>query len=167
MLEVAEKRVRAANVELACADAAELPIDAASASVALAGWVFGHQRSWNADEWRTTIGRCLRELERVLVPGGTIVIIETLGTGSDRPAPPRPELAEYYAWLENDEGFRRCEIATDYRFASVDEAAEVTGFFFGNDFAERVRKNDWSRVPEWTGLWSRQTSRTRSPGEGT
>jgi hypothetical protein len=73
------------------------------------------------------------------------------------PAPPSRELAEYYAWLEEEQGFTRDAIRTDYLFASVDEAAAVTGFFFGAGFAERVRAEGWTRVPECTGIWRGST----------
>ena len=45
-------------------------------------------------------------------------------------------------------------IRTDYRFDDVDTAAAVTGFFFGDQFAARVRRESWRRVPECTGIWS-------------
>jgi len=106
-----------------------------------------------ADDWRAHVGRALAEMRRALEPGAPLVVIETLGTGSETPAPPNPGLAEYYAWLEA-QGFARMTIRTDYRFASVDDAATVTGFFFGPTFAERVRAQGWARVPECTGIWS-------------
>jgi hypothetical protein len=96
-------------------------------------------------------------MTRALRPGGAAVVIETLGTGATEPAPPNPELAEYYAWLEAEHGFARRALRTDYAFASVEEAAELTGFFFGADFAARVRRDRTSRVPECTGLWHKRT----------
>jgi hypothetical protein len=100
-------------------------------------------------------------MERALRPGGALVVIESLGTGEDEPRPPSPELAEYHAWLEEDRGMDRSVVRTDYRFADVESAARATGSFFGRDFAERVRREAWSRVPECTGLWWR---RVRMPG---
>src|SRR6185369_7524674 len=135
MLEVARKRLAASdysNLTLELGDAANLPVQSGLATLAIAGWVFGHQRYWNPENWRTTIARCLSELDRVLVPSGIAIIIETLGTGSTRAAPPSAELADYYDWLERSEGFSRRELSTDYQFSSVDEAAKVTGFFFGD-----------------------------------
>jgi ubiquinone/menaquinone biosynthesis C-methylase UbiE len=156
MLEVARQRLTAlghdGKWELHCADARELPVGSAWADVAVAGWVFGHFREWMPEGWRDEVGRALTEMRRALVPGGALIVIETLGSGQLEPAPPTPGLAEYYAWLEA-QGFARETLRTDYDFASVDEAARITGFFFGDDFAAKVRANRWKRVPEHTGVW--------------
>jgi len=136
-------------------DARALPVRSSWADVAIAGWVFGHFRSWMAADWRVHIAAALSEMRRALRPGGTLIVIETLGTGTAQPAPPSPELAEYYRWLEDDHRLARSEVRTDYDFADVETAARVSGFFFGDDFAGKVRHNRWSRIPEHTGVWSR------------
>lgn len=151
MLEVAREYVP--SVSFAVADARELPVPDASCDVVVSGWVYGHFRLWMPDGWREAIGAALDEAARVLVPGGHTVIIETLGTGAATPAPPSPALAEYYAFLEA-RGFVRRAIATDYRFDTPDEAAEVLGVFFGERMAQSIRANAWARVPEWTGIWT-------------
>jgi len=133
-----------------------LPFPSAWAQVVTAGWAIGHLRGWHADEWQTQIGRVLQEMRRVVAPGGVVIIMETLTTGALTPAPPTPGLAEYYAWLENEWGFVRETISTDYQFASVDEAAARSEFFFGPELAEKIRANGWARVPEWTGVWNKQ-----------
>jgi ubiquinone/menaquinone biosynthesis C-methylase UbiE len=138
------------------ADALALPVRAGWADVAIAGWTLGHLRSWHSEAWRETIARALAELDRALRPGGTLVVIETLGTGEERPRPPSPELAEYYAWLEGEQGMERLAIRTDYRFSDAEVAARATGFFFGGEFAARVLHERWSRIPECTGLWWRR-----------
>jgi len=150
MLEVAGEHVPDGRFEVA--DARALPLADAVADVLVAGWVFGHLRLWMPDGWRDEVGRALDEAARVLVPSGAIVIIETLGTGSLAPAPPSTALAEYYAFLEA-RGFVRSEVATDYRFPSPEEAATVLGGFFGDAMRERILRERWSRVPEWTGIW--------------
>lgn len=158
MLEVARRHVERGRLDarLGLADAARLPVPPAWADGAVAGWVFGHFRSWMPEGWRASVGQAIAEMQRACKPGAPIVIIETLGTGSVEPAPPSPELAEYYEWLEKDQGFSRAAIRTDYAFPTVEVAAEVTGAFFGDDFAERVRRAGWTRIPECTGLWCRQ-----------
>lgn len=133
-----------------------LPFSADWADVVTAGWTIGHLRGWFEDDWHNQIGRILTEMERVVVPGGWILIMETLTTGALEPAPPTSGLAEYYAWLESDRGYTRLTIQTDYQFTSVDEAVERTEFFFGPELAEMIRQNEWTRLPEWTGLWSKQ-----------
>ena len=157
MLEVARRHLSAMSVaatwELHCADGRELPVPSAFADLGIAGWVFGHLRFWLPEDWKENIGKALAEMERALKPGGTMIIIETLGSGSEHPAPPADELAEYYAWLEGEQGMRRESIRTDYLFPDVDAAANVTGFFFGEPFGERVRREQWTRIPECTGIW--------------
>ncbi len=157
MLSHAEHALASYSTKLECivADARSLPVDAGGADLAIAGWVFGHFRSWMADDWKREAGKAVSELERATRAGGTAIVVETLGTGAEEPEP-APELAEYYEWLESERGFVRQSIRTDYVFATVSEAARVTGFFFGDDFAAKVREHDWSRVPECTGVWSRK-----------
>jgi ubiquinone/menaquinone biosynthesis C-methylase UbiE len=131
-----------------------LPLPNAWAEVVTAGWAIGHLRGWFPDDWKAQVGRVLREMHRVAAPGGALLIMETLTTGSLTPAPPTEGLAEYYAWLEGAWGFKRQAIRTDYQFASVEEAVERTGFFFGPELAAKIRENGWARLPEWTGVWS-------------
>lgn len=148
MLAVARRHLPRAL--FAVADAAALPVAGGWASAAIAGWVFGHQRSWNPAGWRTSIARCLDEMERALAPGGVAIVIETLGTGVDTPHV-SPELADYHGWLEEERGFTRRELRTDYLFASEAEARALCGFFFGDAVPVHGR-----RVPECTGLWWRR-----------
>ncbi len=119
--------------------------------VTTAGWAVGHLRAWYSDEWQTVIGRVVDELERVTGAGCTVIIMETLTTGSLIPAPPTPELAEYYTWLEAERGYNRHEIRTDYQFDSAEDAVARTEFFFGSELSRMIRSNGWSRLPEWTG----------------
>lgn len=125
------------------------------ADVVTAGWSICQVRSWFAADWQIQIDRVLREMHRVAVPGGALIIIETLTTGSLTPAPPTAALAEYYAWLESEWKFTRQTIRTDYQFASVEEAVSRTEFFFGADLSASIRAQGWARLPEWTGVWSK------------
>jgi ubiquinone/menaquinone biosynthesis C-methylase UbiE len=138
------------------ADMRTLPFPTAWAEVVTAGWAIGHFTNWYAAEWPAQIGRVLREMHRLAAPGGALIILETLTTGSLTPLPPTPDLAKYYAWLENDWGFTRQEIQTDFQFATVDEAVAHTEFFFGPGLAAKIRENGWSRLPEWTGVWGKR-----------
>lgn len=157
MLEVARRHLAAhetARWTLGAADARALPFPDAGHDAAVAGWVLGHFNSWFGDAWQTEVSRALEQMQRVVKPEGRLVIIETLGTGAERPCAPSEALARYYGWLEA-EGFIRSVVATDYRFGSVEAAAETCGHFFGEELAARVRARGWARVPEWTGVWSR------------
>lgn len=132
-----------------------LPAPSGEADLCLAGWVFGHLRHWMPEGWREAVGACLDEMARVVRPGGRIVVIETLGTGRETPAPPNADLGEYYRWLEEARGFTRVALRTDYLFRDVEEAAELCGFFFGPEKAALVRRLGGARLPECTGLWWR------------
>jgi ubiquinone/menaquinone biosynthesis C-methylase UbiE len=160
MLAVARRHLEAlepaSRWELRCEDARDLSVPAGWADLAVAGWVFGHFRSWFEADWRPEVGRALAAMERALKPGGALVVIETLGTGREEPAPPSDALAEYFAWLEEERGLARVAIRTDYSFPDVEAAAKITGFFFGDAFGDRVRREGWRRVPECTGLWWRR-----------
>lgn len=145
------------NWHILQADGRATPFASGWADVVTAGWAFGHLVGWYPDAWQQHASRAIAEMRRTAKPGGTLIIMETLGTGVLEPGPPNDALASYYAWLENEHGFVRTTVATDYDFGSIDRAVELCSFFFGEEMAERVRANGWSRVPEFTGVWSNQT----------
>jgi ubiquinone/menaquinone biosynthesis C-methylase UbiE len=151
-----QRQLLAGRWELVQGDMRRLPFCSAWADLVTAGWAIGHMRGWFAADWRAQIGQVLSEMHRVVVPGGALIILETLSTGSLAPAPPSEALAEYYQWLEQEWGFGRQTIATDYQFASVDEAVARTEFFFGAELAARIREHGWARLPEWTGVWGKR-----------
>jgi ubiquinone/menaquinone biosynthesis C-methylase UbiE len=138
---------------LAVADNRSLPADSTSADLSIAGWSFGHTVDWSPEDWQTPIGAMVDEMIRVLRPGGTAVILETLGTGVENPAPPTPELAAYYTWLEQARGFQAVWTRTDYQFESVGEAEQLVRFFFGDALADFVVQEKLLVLPECTGLW--------------
>ncbi len=152
MLRVAREK-SGASANLINADNRQLPIADETADLTIAGWSLGHFVGWYSDDWQTQIGQAIAEMKRVLRPGGTLIIIETLGTGHKTPTPPHEGLAAYYRWLENELGFTRAWIRTDYRFASVEEAAVLTRFFFGDELADMIRSQELTILPECTGIW--------------
>lgn len=143
------------NVTLAPAANRALPAPDGEADIAIAGWTLGHCCDWFPDTWKDEIGSALDEMSRVLRPGGTAIILETLGTGREQPHPPTERLARYYAWLEQDHGFSSISIRTDYRFESAQEGQDLFRFFFGEDFLQTVDVSD-AVVPECTGIWWRR-----------
>ncbi len=134
-------------------DMRKTPFPSAWADIVIAGWAIGHLRSWFSSEWQKQIGYAIEEMYRIVKDGGSVLILETLGTGSTNPAPPVVELEEYYSWLEKDHHFTRHIIQTDYLFSSISGAVESTEFFFGKSLANKIQRFGWKRVPEWTGLW--------------
>lgn len=143
------------NWDLVQADMRWLPVPDRWAEVVIAGWAIGHLRGWFDADWKQQIGYVLEEMHRAVASGGAVIILETMTTGSLKPSPPTRELAEYYQWLEEDWGFRREVIQTDYQFSSVEEAIAYTEFFFGAELAAAIRQHGWARLPEWTGVWGK------------
>lgn len=159
MLRVARQlleRDRLSGWQLARAENRSLPVRNASADLALAGWSLGHAVEWAGKGWRQVIETALQEMERVLRPGGTILILETLGTGEEQPRPPTEGLARYYELLEATHGFERRWARTDYAFDSPEHASERVRFFFGDALADRILAQRLTILPECTGFWHRR-----------
>ena len=151
---VRQRSLSAGSWLLSQGSAGALPMSPDCFDVLTAGWVLGHTCSWHLD-WQTELDIVLKEMHRVVRDQGVIIIMETLTTGSVIPSPPTAELANYYDWLEKSWDFSRQEIRTDYRFPDVKEAINNTEFFFGEQLSSMIVDNNWSRVPECTGIWSK------------
>ena len=139
------------NWQTVIAEHRSLPLRKRSADLLLAGWTVCYLVVENPDSWKTDVDGVLTEARRVLRPGGTAVLLETLGTGYQEPSPPA-SLTEYYAFLESI-GFAKTWIRTDYRFGSLAEAEQLVRFFFGEALATKVVEKNWVTLPECTGLW--------------
>jgi len=153
MLAVARMHLEAESAHkwrVAVADHRALPLESHSADLAISGWSLCYTVVWEQD-WQAELGRALAEMRRVARPGGTLVIVETLGTGVATPAPPEG-LKHYFACLDA-EGFASTWIRTDYRFASVEEARALTTFFFRDDMSDRLASREPAILPECTGIW--------------
>lgn len=141
------------NWNIIQANMVALPLKPQHFNIITVGWAMGHFTGWYPTEWQHQMQRVFNQIDHVLAPGGCLIILETLSTGSLVPTPPSPGLAAYYIWLETTHQFRRIQIQTDYLFPSLEEAIKYTKFFFGEDLAKKVRQNQWVRLPEWTGIW--------------
>ena len=74
---------------LAQGDMRVLPFASDWADIVMSGWAIGHlNENWSGGAWRLQVGRVLAEMHRVVQPQGTIIIAETLTTGSTTAAPP-------------------------------------------------------------------------------
>lgn len=154
MLDVAAEKLESSgltNWRLGVADHRSLPVEAGSADLAISGWSMCYAALDGGENWRTELAKALAEMKRVLRPGGTVIIIETQGTGYEAPNPP-PVLADYLGYLDSA-GFNFTWFRTDYRFESLAEAEALTRFFFGDELAGKVVANNWVILPECTGLW--------------
>jgi len=139
------------NWQVGVADHRNLPVAGQVADVAISGWSICYTVVGYEETWRDELGQALAEMKRVLRPGGTIIILETLGTGYETPHPP-DKLVAYYRFLEQ-EGFSSTWIRTDYRFESWAEAETLTRFFFGESMADKVISKEPVILPECTGVW--------------
>jgi ubiquinone/menaquinone biosynthesis C-methylase UbiE len=162
MLEEAEKSLRKmglTNWETGLADHRQIPVADRSADLVISGWSFCYLAVWSGSNWQFALQDGLAEINRILRPGGKILIIESLGTGTEKPRPPE-HLGAYFDWL-TETGFERGWTRTDYRFESLEEAVELSTFFFGEQMGQQVREKrrpelvegDWVILPECTGIW--------------
>ena len=157
MLRVCRERLIASglsNWQVDVADHRQLPVPAQSADLAVSGWSVSYLAVWNHEHGQAELDKWLTEMQRVLRPGGTIILFESLGTGNEEPV--RLEHVEStYQWLELN-AFHHKWIRTDYRFNSLEEAIELSRFFFGEELGDRVEQNRWVILPECTGVWWRR-----------
>jgi ubiquinone/menaquinone biosynthesis C-methylase UbiE len=154
MLGVAETSLRGmdlANWETGVADHRKVPVQDSSTDLVISGWSFCYLAVWGDADWQSALQDGLDEVRRILRPGGMILIIESLGTGTEKPRPPE-HLRAYFDWL-TETGFERGWTRTDYRFESLEEAVELSTFFFGEEMGRQVREKNWVVLPECTGIW--------------
>jgi ubiquinone/menaquinone biosynthesis C-methylase UbiE len=160
MLEVIEKKIsliEQRSYQSIVADLRKLPLDDDCADIVTAGWSVCYVGSRNVENWKENVHQVIGEAKRLVRPGGTIIILETLGTGNETPV--KPDFLEpYYEVLEQEYHFQQRWIRTDYRFDSVNEAEELSRFFFGDALADQVRDKQTRIVPECTGIWWLRTS---------
>ena len=157
MLRVCRERLIASgltNWQVDVADHRRLPVPDYSADLAVSGWSVSYLSVWNPETGQAELDRWLNEMNRVLRKEGAIILFESLGTGNEEPV--RLEHIEStYQWLEAN-GFESKWIRTDYKFDSIEEAIELSRFFFGDELGEKVERNHWAILPECTGVWWRR-----------
>ncbi len=154
MLRVCRQRLEASGLSnwgVEIADHRQLPILNSSADLAVSGWSVSYLAVWNPDSWRRELENWLGEMKRVLRRGSFIVLFESLGTGNESPVK-LEHLREFYPWLD-EVGFQNKWIRTDYKFESLEEAEELSRFFFGDGLGDTVKENNWVILPECTGVW--------------
>jgi ubiquinone/menaquinone biosynthesis C-methylase UbiE len=154
MLQVARQRQAETNsqaCQFAAADHRALPLGENRFDLVLSGWSICYLVDWYPDSWREELSKAFNEIGRVIRPGGSLILLETQGTGFKNPHPPQ-HLEGYFKFLR-ESGFSYSWVRTDYEFASLEEAEKICQFFFGDELADKVRANGWVIVPECTGFW--------------
>ncbi len=142
-----------ANWRLALGDNRRMPVASNCADLVIEGWSFAHVIGWHPRDWLAQTDAMLAEMERILKPGGSAILIETMGTGRRQPKAPSPKLAQLYDYWRHAWGYSYRWIRTDFQFASPQEAEELMRFFFGEELAEACLDGDTVLVPECTGIW--------------
>ena len=154
MLRVCRERLLASvlsNWQVDVADHRQLPVPDHSADLVVSGWSVAYLVVWHPETWREELEKWMNEMRRVLKPNGQIILFESLGTGNETPIQ-LEHLKNYYPWLD-EAGFQHKWIRTDYQFASIEEAVDLAGFFFGEEMANQVRERQSAILPECTGVW--------------
>ncbi len=160
MLRVAQTKVPSiTRWQPAVADHRHIPLPPRSADIIVSGWSFCYLVMSNQETWEQELSKGVAEIERLLRPDGTFIILETLGTGHETPFV-YESLADYYTYLERV-GFQRTWIRTDFRFETLEEAESAIDFFFGEPLAQKVVDHHWATLPECTGIWWKSIHPTR------
>ena len=154
MLRVCRERLMKSglsNWQVDIADHRQLPVPDHSVDLVVSGWSVAYLVVWYPETWKEELAKWMNEMKRVLKPGGWVILFETLGTGNENPIQ-LEHLKNYYPWLD-EARFQNKWIRTDYQFDSIEEAADLAGFFFGDEMAKQVQDRQSAILPECTGVW--------------
>ena len=136
------------------ADHRQLPVQDHSVDLVVSGWSVSYLAVWNPQNGQAELDKWLAEMKRILRRNGIIILFESLGTGNESPIRLK-HVESTYQWLDAN-GFENKWIRTDYKFDSIEEAIELSRFFFGDELGDKVVRNHWVVLPECTGVWWRR-----------
>ena len=155
MLEAASENLSrwADKIDFGICDNSDIARLDVMADIVIQGWSFGHLVSDAACSPLPVIDKLVEDCRKLLNPGGHLVLIETLGTNTEEPGPVNENHRLYFRRLEDEYGFVRNVLRTDYRFESAAEARRIMGFFFGDEMGRALDFEEGCKVREYTGVW--------------
>ena len=130
-----------------------LPVIEKKAGIFIEGWSFGHTIVENNNDIQSTIDKIIKNIRRNTTVDSVKIIIETLGTNVNEPKYINNDLKQFYRLIEEEYGFKKTIVKTDYKFDDYREAAQIMGFFFGEEMKREIIKRKREIVPEYTGIW--------------
>jgi ubiquinone/menaquinone biosynthesis C-methylase UbiE len=129
-------------------DLRTIPVNDNSVDIVMAGWSICYLCNSHDKDWYENIQSIISEMKRVVKKDGVLIIFETYGTGKEKPEPP-DILVDYFRYLD-DYGFCHKVISTDYKFSSIEEAIDLTQFFFGDEVVDKIQENNSTILKEYT-----------------
>jgi len=114
------------------------------------GWSIFHTIKDSPSKIKENTAFLIHHWKTQLKEKGTIILIESKGTNTERPKIKSDELRIFTDLLENEYGFKCLDLRTDYKFDSIGDAKRIMGFFFGDQMSDSIKEKI---VPEFTGIW--------------
>lgn len=126
------------NAVLCVADMRQTPYTAASADMIIAGWSFCYLAVWGGDDWKRELELGLEEANRLLRPGGVMIMLENFGTGFENPNPPQ-HLNGYFEFLRQmDSNPPGCAPITNSK--TFRKQSNYPAFSSGKTYPAKLRK---------------------------
>lgn len=122
-LEPSPAMIGSRSLTWVCGEAEHLPFLEGSFDGAYATWAYFFSRDWDP-----TPG--IQQLDRVVRPGGPLAIVDNLG-GDAFAAMADADISADPEWWAA-QGFDTHVIETSFRFADIQDARRLLGFFFGD-----------------------------------
>ena len=124
---------------------------------AIEGWSFlagisSSPGGWKRENAINIINTEIDNMRRNVKNSGKLFIIESLGTYVNKPSP-WDVWIPVYDHLEKNLRFSKKIIRTDFKFANLEDAVKLFPFFFGEEYKEKIIKENATIIPEYTGIW--------------